>query len=260
MRCAPATIPGPAPGHGRARGSAGRLGAIVAVLSLVAPAAVAGPWAREAGDVFLSYGVITEDTRSTLMMGVLEPEFTNTIYGEYGVGRRFTAGLQLEFGEVSQLGVVFLRRTLTAPDARIQLAVDAGFGLRQVDRQETEQRVRVGGSAGIGFGAWTAGVGPVALGHDGGWVSLDAMALLDREGVVDPIVKYDLTMGLNLTDRISGILSVTAEEWPDAERLISLRPSITYAIAERTRLQAGAHAALDGAEAVGLSLSIWQEF
>lgn len=194
------------------------------------------------------------------MTGVLEPEHTISAYGEYGLGHRYTAGLQLDFGEVSRMGVVFVRRTLTGPDARVQMAVDAGLGLRQVDGQESEQRLRLGASAGLGFGSWSAGVGPMAFGHEGGWISLDASALLDREGEADPILKADLTMGLNLTDRVAGILSVTAEDWPGADPLISLRPSVTYAIGERTRLQAGAHAALNGAETVGLSLSIWQDF
>ncbi|MFW5641510.1 MAG: hypothetical protein ACOCY0_01965 [Roseicyclus sp.] len=259
MRCAPATISRRCPGQTRVRALAGRC-ALAAALALSAPAAFAGPWAREAGDVFLSFGVITEDATSTLMLGYLEPEFTGTVYGEVGLGRRFTAGLQLDYGEVSQMGVVFVRRTLTAPDTRVQLAVDAGLGLRRIEGRRTEQRLRAGASAGLGIGDWSAEVGPMTLGHEGGWLSLDAMALMDREGKADPILKLELTMGLNLTDRAASLLTVAAEDWPGAERLVTLRPSFTYAIAERTRIQAGAHAAVRGADTVGLSLSIWQEF
>jgi hypothetical protein len=230
-------------------------------LALSAPPAAAGPWARGEGDIFLSYGVTTEDTRTALLLEGWEPQRTFSVYGEYGFGHRFTGGIDLDWGELSQMGVVFLRRTLTPSDTRFQLAVDAGLGLRQEDGQDSETRLRLGASAGMGFGAWDGDVGAVALAHHGGWISFDAVALLDPKGDLDPILSYDLTMGLNFSERLAGILSVTAEDWPGAEdMLIAVRPSLVFALTERTRVQTGAHAAIEGSETLGLSFSIWQEF
>lgn len=188
------------------------------------------------------------------------PETTISLYGEYGFTDRYTGGIDLDWGDVSRMGVAFVRRTLSAPEARAQVAVDAGIGLREVDGQDAETRLRLGASAGMGYGAWDGGVGPVALAHEGGWVSVDAVALLDAERVADPILTLDLTLGLNLSPRTAGILTISAEDWPEADLVVSLRPSITFALTDRTRLQTGAHAAIEGAETLGLSLSIWQDF
>jgi hypothetical protein len=221
---------------------------------------MAGPWARGEGDAFLSFGVSTEDTREAILLDGWQPERTVSIYGEYGFGHRLTGGIDLDFGEISRMGVAFVRRTLTAPDARLQLAVDAGFGLRQLEGQDAEQRVRIGASAGIGFGSWDGDVGQVALAHEGGWISFDAVALMDVEGEADPIQTYDLTMGMNLAERVAGILTIGAEKWPGADMQVSLRPSITFALTDQMRVQAGGHVAIEGAETLGLSFSIWRDF
>lgn len=264
MRCAAATIPGPGPILRSALTGVcrtpGRAVGLAAVLAFASPAAIAGPWARGEGDVFLSFGITSEETRAALLMGELEPERTLSFYGEYGFGHRFTGGLELDLGEISRMGVVFLRRTLTPGGSPIQLAVDGGIGLRQVEDQDTETRIRIGASAGMGYGAWNGDLGNVALAHHGGWITFDGYALLDAEGAADPILKGDLTMGLNLSERAASILSITIEEWPDADTLVTLRPSVTFDLTERTTIQTGAHAAVEGSGALGLSLSIWQEF
>lgn len=260
MRCPAATIPGaPARQSPRHRTARTAISAWAAALSLAAPAAIAGPWARGEGDVFLSFGLTTEDTRTALILGPLDPERTYSVYGEFGLSERFTAGLDLDWGEVSRMGVIFLRRTLTHPDAALQVAVDAGAGTRTVEGQPSQTLTRLGGSVGWGFGAWDGRVGQAEFSHEGGWISLDATALFDTEGL-DPILQSELTFGLNLSPRTSGILAFTAEEWPGAEPVVTARPSITFALTNRTRVQAGAHAALDGSEVVGLSLSLWQDF
>lgn len=260
MRCGAATISGPGPTTLRGRAAAGRAFVLAVALVCHASPAAAGPWARGEGDVFLSFGMSTEDTRTALLLEGWEPQRTFSIYGEYGLGHRFTGGIDLDWGELSRMGVLFVRRTLTPSDTRFQLAVDAGVGLRQQDGEDSETRLRLGASAGMGFGAWDGEVGAVALAHEGGWISVDAVALMDPEGDLDPILSYDLTVGLNFSERLAGILSVTAEDWPDAEMLIAVRPSLVFALTERTRLQTGAHAAIEGAETLGLTFSIWQEF
>ncbi len=201
----------------------------------------------------LTYGTVAVD-----------PERTTSLYGEIGITPRLTGAIDLQFGEVSRMSVAFLRYTVTRPDSRWQLALDVGAGDRAVEGQGRQAIARVGASVGWGFGSWSRPVGDETVGHEGGWISLDAHALLGAgrgaSEETDPIWQGELTFGLNMTERLAGILAVKAEDWPGAEPVVSLRPSLVFALTRRTSIQAGGHAAVEGSDAVGLSLSIWQEF
>ncbi|MDG4647967.1 hypothetical protein P6F26_05885 [Roseibacterium sp. SDUM158017] len=257
MRCPAATIPDIRT-RCRRRRRAARTAAACAALLLAGTGATAGPWAREAGEGFLSFGISGEETRTALMLGVLEPERTLSAYGELGLGYRLTAGVDITGGEVSRMVVVFLRRTLTAPDSAWQVALDTGLGTRAVEGQERRNLARIGASLGLGFGPWEARPGGT-FGHRGGWIAVDAMMLADTSGQ-DPIWQSEVTLGLNLTERARGILAMKAEEWPGAEMVVTARPSVVFALREGTSVQAGMHAGVSGSDTVGLSLSLWQEF
>lgn len=270
MRCSAATIPVDRP-RSSPRGwpSAWRV-AGVAGGCLLATTAQAGPWARGAGNVFISVTSSAEETLGdigeALTYGTVEidPERTTSVYAEIGIAPHLTGAIDLQFGEVSQMSVAFLRYTFTRPDSRWQIALDAGAGNRSVDGGKSGTLARLGASVGWGFGPWSRPLGDETMGHEGGWIALDAHALVetgstDGDGA-DPILQGELTFGLNMTDRLAGILAVKAEDWPDAEPVVSLRPSIVFALTGQTSIQAGAHAAVEGSDAVGLSLSIWQEF
>jgi hypothetical protein len=53
-----------------------------------------------------------------------------SVFGELGLGRSFTAGLELDWGTSSEMGTVFLRYTLTEPAAQMQIAFDGGISHR----------------------------------------------------------------------------------------------------------------------------------
>jgi hypothetical protein len=261
MRCASDTDSDSRSRSWRAGGTARIAGATLAValVSMPAPAA-AGPWARGAGDVFLSFTFTAEDSLNDIWTyGQLEPERTQSAYGEVGLGRRLTAGIELDWGEVSQMSVVFLRWTFTPPETRWQVALDAGIGRRAVEGQPVDSLTRIGGSLGYGFGAWALDAGELSIGHQGGWISIDAKALL-RSEEEDPILQSEATLGLNLEERWRGILAIKAEKWPGAEPVVTARPSVVFELREGTAVQAGVHGALYGSETVGASLSLWQEF
>ena len=232
--------------------------AIAGALSVTAPAAIAGPWARERGDRFLSFTVTAEQARAALDAGTMTTDPVFGAYGELGLGRRLTAGLDLSWATSSQMASVFLRRTLTLPDAPVQAAVHAGFGYLAVDGGGSDLLLRVGGSLGRGFGARHGDGGLLPIGRPSGWMVLDTAAYLDADGAV-AIWQAEATLGLDFAPSARGILALKAEEWPDGDLLGTARPSIVYDFGG-VALQAGAVVPIRGGDETGLFLSLWREF
>ncbi|MBY4893394.1 hypothetical protein KUL25_11525 [Rhodobacteraceae bacterium N5(2021)] len=228
------------------------------VVGLCGAPAIAGPWARPAGDVFLSFQISAEEAPSDVMAGLWEPETYLSAYAEVGLGHSLTLGVDLGQGELSRQVVGFVRYSLSAPDATWQFAVDAGLGVRQLGEADAHGLVRLGASLGRGFGgggdAWY-----MPMRHQGGWVTLDLVALYDLE-VDETILQAEGTLGFSLTDRASLVFSMKAEDWPDSDPLLTASPSFVFQIREGTSLRLGARGALTGSDAVGISLSLWQEF
>lgn len=224
-----------------------------------ASGAAAGPWARAAGDVFLSFSLTAEDARDAVMAGDASPEAVFGLYGELGLGHRLTAGLDLSYGESSGMGSVFLRRTLTAADASLQAAVDIGIATQRVEGEDTATLLRLGGSVGHGFGASGPGAPWMPLAHEGGWTTLDATAYLDSDGTVR-IWQVEGTLGLRFTDRWSGLLGIKAEDWSGSDTVVTARPSVLYDLGGGTTLQGGLVAGLSNSDAFGLALSVWRDF
>ncbi|WP_341863954.1 hypothetical protein [Gymnodinialimonas sp. 57CJ19] len=228
------------------------------VVGLGAPPASAGPWAREAGDVFISFQISAEEAPSDVIAGLWEPETYLSAYGEVGLGRSLTLGADLGQGDTSRQAVGFLRYSLSPPEAPWQFAIDAGLGMRQVGDADPHGLVRLGASLGRGFGAggeaWY-----MPLHHRGGWATLDLTAFYDLE-LQEPILQAETTLGFNLSSRASLIFSLKAEDWPGADFLVTASPSFVFQIVDSTSLRLGARGALMGSDAVGMSLSIWHEF
>ena len=109
--------------------------ALLALAGLLAPSVQAGPWARAPGEVFLSYSHNLATTADALAAGDMRMEAFSSLYGEVGLGRRLTLGLDLGRGTYTDEALIFLRRTLTRPDATWQVALDFGLGQRRVARE-----------------------------------------------------------------------------------------------------------------------------
>jgi hypothetical protein len=260
MRCAAATIPGPGARTAGAGGAGRVAGALIAAgLCVAALPALAGPWARGEGDVFLSFTLTGQEERAAIAAGLIAPEPSFSAYAEYGLGNGLTAGLDLGWGEDTRMATAFLRRTFTPPDATWQVALDAGAGMRDVDGQGSVPLVRLGASLGRGIGDWETTLAGIGLGHDGGWISLDAAALLDAYGG-EAIWQAELTIGAEIGDRTRGILALKAEEWPGADMMVTVRPSVVVSLGGGTAIQAGLVTRLRGSDAFGATLSLWREF
>lgn len=231
----------------------------IGLAALTAIPAPAGPWARDPGAVFVTLGVSAEDTQTALLTGTADPDLTGSLYAEIGLGHRLTFGLDAAGTEAAGIGTAFLRLTLTAPDSPFQAAVDLGRARLWDDDNGPADLARLGASIGWGFDAWSMGQGSFAPGHQGGWMTLQATLLHDL-ATDEQIWQAEATLGLNLGQDWRATLAVKAEDWRDDGTAVTLRPSVIYAFSEDTALQLGGHIGIDGSDAAGLSLSLWQSF
>lgn len=242
------------------------------VLLWTAPG-LAGPWARQAGEGFLAFSVTSDSPTTGLITGDVQFDSHAGLYGEYGLCHRLTLGGQIGQSETAEDGVIFLRYTLTPPDATWQFALDAGAGQRIEPGRPDRQLARLGLSIGRGFGGGDLPFWP-GRSHHGGWVTLDATGLYDTNSA-DLIWAVEGTIGLSLTDRWRVLLQAKVEEWPDADPSHSLMPGLAYALTDRTTLQIGARLELGrthtwgrwswenqtwGIETWGIGAGIWHNF
>jgi len=230
---------------------------LLALAGMGAPAVQAGPWARAPGEVFLSFSQNMSTSAEALASGTEQISAYSSIYAELGLGRRLTLGLDFGRGEFTDEAILFLRRTLTRPDARIQVGVDLGYGERRVDVLGESQLARIGLSVGRGFDA--AALDWLPMGMTGGWVGLDAIAVYDLSRD-EPRWKVEATVGLRPTERVSLMLQVIAEEWPGAEVSFGLNPSVVFQIREGTSIELGARTSLGDNPRIGLELGLWHQF
>jgi len=230
---------------------------LLALAGMGAPGVQAGPWARAPGEVFLSFSQNMSSSVEALATGRMEVSAYSSIYGEIGLGRRLTLGLDLGRGEYTDEALLFLRRTLTRPEARYQVAVDLGFGLRRVDVLGDSQLARVGLSFGRGIDGAALDWLPTEMA--GGWVSLDALAIYDLTRN-EQRWKVEATLGLRQSERVSLMLQVIAEQWPGSDVSFGLNPSVVFQVREGTSIELGARTSLDDDPQIGLELGLWHRF
>ncbi len=216
----------------------------------------AGAWARPPGDVFLSFSSNLSSPLDALAAGTPRLDRYTSAYGEIGLGRRLTFGLDYGRGQYTQEGVAFLRYTLTRPDARWQAAIDLGVGERQVDVLGTSELTRLGLSLGHGFDLTPPGWLPGEL--QGGWIAADAVAIFDRTHQ-QTRWKLETTLGLNAGDRTHLVLQLVVERWPGRDVAYAVNPSVVMDFGA-TSVDLGTRIAFDGQTHIGLELGLWRRF
>jgi len=217
----------------------------------------AGPWARAPGEVFLSFSQNLSASAEALATGMMEVSGYSSIYGEVGLGRRLTLGLDLGRGDDTDEAIVFLRRTLTRPEGRVQVALDLGYGERSADLLGDSQLARIGLSLGRGIDAAALDWLPVEM--TGGWVGLDAITVWDLTRN-EQRWKIEATLGLRPSERVSVLLQGIAEQWPGADISYGLNPSVVFQIREGTSVELGLRSSFDDTPRVGLELGLWHQF
>lgn len=232
---------------------------------------LAGPWARGAGEAFLSFSVSAQGGAAALSRGDGALDRYASLYGEYGLGHGLTLGAQVGRGETPREGALFLRYTLTGTDAPWQIALDGGVGLRVETATADRRFLRLGVAIGRGFGGMDRPRWWLPLRHEGGWVALDVIGMLDVE-TREPTWQAEATLGLALSDRLRVMLTLKTEEWPGSAPIHSLTPSAAWALSDRVTAQLGVRMGL-GADTdvsptpgatpgltLGLTLGLWHSF
>lgn len=243
MRCRPATFP-----------------VILGLwVSPMAQPGMAGPWARDAGEAFLAFSVTSDSPTAEVVTGNIVLDTYAGFYGEYGLGRGLTLGAQIGRSDTVEESVIFLRYTLTAPDRPWQFAVDGGAGLRRDAGAAERVMARVGLSVGRGFGESTTGRWWLPLAHDGGWIALDAVGMIDTM-TADPMWHVEGTLGLSLSDRWRVMLQAKAEETLSGDTIQTVTPGAAWSLTDRTTAQFGARFGLGERQTLGLTLGLWHSF
>lgn len=208
-------------------------------------AAIAGPWPREKGKVFLS---VSTETRVNTENLLIRPEYDGSLYAEYGLGRRLTFGVDAYRGPSDETWLFFLSRTLTPADARHQFAARLGLGTRSTDDTGGGDLVLVGASWGMGFETrW----GP-------GWATVDGQ--VRQRGSGGQETKLDATLGLWPRETWAAILQVQASEYPGSEPTARLQATAVRKLNARLSLESGVTYGILNDTRAGLKLAIWAEF
>lgn len=235
-----------------------RLIAAAAAFLATTCSALAGPWARDPADVFLSYTLSSSSTRDAIAGGSFDGQIYHSVYGEVGLGRRLTFGFDIGADSDSGLGSAFVRYTFTRAASSWQAAADLGVGWREIDGRDTAELYRVGVSVGRGFQRQELGWVPFFDPSDG-WMQVDSFALIDPDGT-QTIWQSEATLGVFVTERFGGMVQLKAEEFPGADLAVTFSPSLLVRLGEQTTAQLGGRFGLEGTDEVAIRLGLWQSF
>lgn len=212
-------------------------------LLLLPQAAIAGAWAREKGQVFLSTG-----GNFLLSDGAQLPvHYDPTLYLEYGLSDLLTIGVDYHTADQGRIdtGFVFARFPLGEPAGANRYAASIGFGAR-VDEFNPPERLLQGGLF------W-------GRGYDAGWFAID------YTGTYGDISenfrsKADFTWGHHLSDRWTTSLQLQTGEGFSGDTYAKINPAIIMTLTKNHRISVGAVKALTGDEGSALKLNVWSTF
>lgn len=213
------------------------------VCALLAPGgspAHAGAWLPPEGRGFASMTTRLTWPKDYGMQGWRVPQQRyDTLYVDYGLGRRFAVGLDLG-RSISGSGkaLIFLRRALK-DEGPLRLAAELGLG-----QIEGASALRPGLSLGRGQ-AW-------------GWINADLLA--EMRGSHGTDFKLDLTLGLTLRRGAKAILQIQSGLTRDDPPFARLAPSVVVPLHRRLQAEVGASWGLTGDDSAGLLLGLWSEF
>ena len=217
----------------------------VLLLSCLGGVAAAGPWLREDGAVFLSFGQTV--TRPDGAPDDLRTD--HQLYAEWGWTEGTTLALSAHTGDSGRERRLQIKAITAAPwppDRPDRLTLSYGIGARRIAGTPGAEPLLHAGLA------WGRGL-------DSGWLSAEAQVTIrPRGGGTEG--KLDLTLGHDLSPRWTGSLLVSAGTGRNGTTYANLTPGLTLRTGETTRLSLGLTRDLFGGAETGLSLQTWLEF
>lgn len=221
--------------------------ALLAALALAqADPAAAGAWPRDRGTGFLSSATRVSAPAWSGPGWTGQLNLYSTLYGEYGLGRRLTAGFDIGHG-ISGKGkaIFFLRKSLPPRSGGSVYALELGLG--QIAGQPA---VRPGLSWGRGISRRNGG---------SGWLSLESVAEIRLDtGHTD--FKADFTLGLNHGARFKSILQLQTGVSQGDPSFIRAAPSLVVKAGVKSHIELGVTAGIVGDDSYGVKLGLWRDF
>lgn len=221
------------------------------LLLLCCPAlASAGAWMREKGQAFVAA------TATPRLSDSKEQSVETALYGEYGLRDWLTLGIDvnqaMSFEAVGGHMLLFARLPILQ-SSRVKLAVEAAAGQHMRDEQSFSMR-KLTLSAGMGFAPdWGPNWGS-------GWLSVD-LAVEDREGVPDPIMKLDATLGLPNYGKFGPMLQLETAKTGDSPVFWTVTPGLRYETEKAGTWVIGAERKNVGQDKFwGLKIGVWRRF
>ncbi|MFN3644661.1 MAG: hypothetical protein ACK4TB_17260 [Gemmobacter sp.] len=208
---------------------------LVILLMLAGLPAVAGPWPRDRGAVFLSFGGLASPQRGEVLA-----------YGEYGLGRGWTIGFDGAVGRFGGgRGMLLASRALSRPDAANRLSLELGMGsyVQPGGRADTVLR------GGLAFGRGFDGRLP-------GWMRLDVLGEW-RGGAA--AVKADAMVGVRPTERIKAMVQFQGD-WSTGGGTLVAVPSVAWQVRRGLEVELGGRIGILGPSETGLRLVTWISF
>lgn len=215
---------------------------LIVALCLLAGPLCAGAWPRERGTGFVSAAVRLA-WPGPLSSTPPQPGY-QTVYAEYGLTDRLTAGVDLGRSVSGQSKLVAFLRYPLPVRGDWRSAVELGLG--QIDGEPV---LRPGVS--LGRGTQNA--------HGFGWLSVDTVAEYGlRRNAID--WKLDATYGVALPRDRKLILQVQSGLPAGRKGFVRLAPSAVFPISKTFSAEVGVTIGLAGDRGTGMMVGLWSQF
>ncbi len=218
----------------------------------------AGAWTRDKGSGFVSTVGVLRGPSAT-------PQYETRIYGEYGVFRHLTLGVDLNQKAVlreddqmvmlSGHALIFARVPLAPTSWRMRYALEVGTGLYVPDtslyaKEIVKHRMStVALAVGRGF---DSPFGP-------GWFSAQT-TIERRAGLPDPIHKLDASVGLSNERLFRPMLKIEASRMADDPVAWSMTPAVLIRSGKEMTWVLGIERKFGTRPSIGIELGLWREF
>ena len=211
---------------------------ILFLLIVLGGQAMAGAWPREKGELFLSFS-------STINAGGSSAADYTSIYAEYGLTGKITAGLDLGTDGIrSSKTLGFVNFPLGRAEGDWKFALELGGG--QIDNRNV---LRPGFSLGR----------PLQLGERGGWLAIDTRWVLFQDSIGGERLESDITFGVSMNARHKVMVQFQAGDPPGGRTYLRVSPSWVFERKPGRHIELGVTAGVIESDDLGLKLGFWRK-